>query len=117
MSDIDKIITLLSSLTNIVIRYGWYDETLSQDHITFTFLDTAPSDFEDDCISTLQTIVQIDFWSKQKPLHELCEQAIFKLREHGLFLLEKKDLHEAETKIFRIGTRFVFTKEDGKWLV
>lgn len=106
---IEKIYDVLSQL-QVPVRYGWYDENINQQHVTYFVALESISEYEDDDESSLNYVVQVDVWSREDDT-QICKEIRKILKTHSFKFIESADLFEVDTKIYHKAMRFNYYQE------
>lgn len=109
MDIIEKIDTVLTNTLeplSINSFYGWYDENISETHVTFTLISDNEDDYADDEAESVNYLVQVDIWSKEnmEDLKKTIKSAMKTL--NNCTYSDGADLYEDDVKIYHKVLRF-----------
>ncbi len=106
---IETIYNILSALS-CPVRYGWYDEAMNEQHITYYVVSDSTDEFEDDEEATLHYVIQVDVWSREDD-SKIIKQIKQLMKANGFVRMDSVDLFEVDTKIYHKAIRFNFNEE------
>lgn len=109
MDIIEKIDTQLGTLLEplkIEYFYGWYEEDINNNHVTFTLISDEEDDFSDDEAESINYLVQVDVWSKEN-MEDLKKEIKKCMKSMGnCTYSDGADLYESDVKIYHKALRF-----------
>ncbi|MGG7142483.1 hypothetical protein ACQPVP_03355 [Clostridium nigeriense] len=98
------------SKRSITVVQGWYDENISDTHITFCELSDRSNNLSDDEEEDIAHTIQIDIWSL-KDEWELKKEIKKLMLRNDFGYIDGEDFFETDTKIYHKALRFNYLEE------
>lgn len=114
MDILESVSSALAPL-NVIVAYGWYDESLNATHITFLEFDNVDGDYADDEATSTEHYMQVDIWTKDiVESQTLKKQVKTLLKSNGFLYQEGQDLSEPQNDgdvLWHIATRWILQED------
>lgn len=101
------------SSRGIVVKQGWYDESLKKIHITLWNLSDAEEGYSDDTNEAAEGYLQVNIWAEYDA-EDLKAEVKKLLKGSGFYYQEGNDAEESKPKIFHKAMRFYRMQEEGE---
>lgn len=109
--DILELVTNALESLNIPCIYGWYDENLSETHITFLEFDNQEEEYSDDEATSIEHYIQVDIWTKDTNESQTIKKQVKELlKQNGFIYQNGQDLFEIENQMWHIPQRFLIVE-------
>ena len=105
--EIDKLFKLLSTI-NIPVKYGWFDENIKENHLTFFLMNENPKIYDDDDFDSIESIYQFDLWIKEGNPYTNYPAIKKILIDNGFKYITLQGFNEKENNIYHLAFRYSY---------